>query len=218
VRWDIVTPSQLEAQIAAAQVPATYLYNQTAINLASPNLGVDPSNFLLTRSYLDFSAACGTGSACPIDPDTIEVISEYAVDLKFGLTVDGYVNPKCTGTSAFPCPMASPTYASNPLLNIRMDSLTSTSNNAYAAQVGAYSGSIGPQRIRDMQVRIGVRSPFADRAASLPLPASTALSNGFLFRYQLDSSSAHYNPLTPYARLRESTTEVNLVNQARIYW
>lgn len=212
-RWDIETPAQLTTQVATAVVPASYIYNQTATG------AIDGSDFLLTRSYLDMSANCTSSTPCAPDPDTVEVIAEYAVDLKFGLTVDSVVNPLCTGPTAFPCPQTAPTYTGSPLLNYRMDSLTSTTNNAYTAQTAAYTGGIGPQRIRDVQVRVGVRGPFGDRAVDISMPStSSALSNGYLLRYKLDNSALHYNAANPYARVRETTAEVGLPNQARFYW
>lgn len=209
VRWDIESQAQLAAQIGVAVQPPTYIYNATSL------ANVDASNFVLTRGYLDVSANCGNGSPCGVDPDTVEVVSEYAVDLKFGVTVDGYFNPACI---AFPCPSTAPTYVANPFLNFRMDTLGNGAGNPYLAQVGIYNVNFGPQRIRDVQVRLGIRSAFADRVLDLYPPASSALSTAYLFRYQLDASSAHFNPGLPFARVRESTTEVALPNQTRFYW
>ena len=135
--------------------------------------------------------------------------------MKFGVTVDGYINANCV---AFPCPSDAPVYTANPFLSFRMDTLGSGVGNPYIAQVGAYNPNFGPQRIRDVQVRLGMRSAFADRALDLYPPASSALSSAYLFRYRLDASSAHYNPGMPFARVRESTAEVVLPNQSRFYW
>ena len=150
------------------------------------------------------------------------MVSEYAVDLKFGITVDSYLNAPCIGLAAFPCSTAAPNYPINPIVNYRMDTLP-VGGNAYTAQVGAYSGSLGPQRIRDVQVRIGVRSPFGDRPLTLAPPPSSALSTGYLFRFRIGAAGASYgalnfNPAYPFARVRESTAEVTLTNQARFYW
>lgn len=207
VRWDIQTPAQLAATAPTAS--AAYMYNQTGAGVN------DPSDFLLTRSYLDFSNACSAGAPCPVDPLTTEVVAEYAVDMKFGLTVDSYLNPAC---SSFPCPTAAPQYPQNPLLNYALDAVIAT--NPYAAQTAvAYTPNIGPQRVRSVQVRLGMRSPFGDRGVTLapevlPAPASAS----YLYRYKLDATALHYQAATAFARVRESTTEVNLPNQARFYW
>jgi len=210
-RWDIQTPGQLQAAWPAAAT-SSYLYGPTLTGVG------DPSDFLLTRSYLDFSN-CGSSTPCPVDPLTTEVVAEYAVDLKFGLTVDMYMNPACTG---FPCPNTAPNYVTNPLVSTGMDGLTAAGATAYAAQTTPiYAPNVGPQRIRDVQVRVGIRSPFGDRPLPLGVPSS-AVSTSYLYRYQLDGfggpPSRYYTPARPYARVRESTTEVNLSNQARFYW
>jgi prepilin-type N-terminal cleavage/methylation domain-containing protein len=211
-RWSIQSPAQVTLAAAAVGSTNTYFYNQTATATS------DPTDFLLTRSYVDVSANCGsTATPCPVDPFTTEIIAEYAVDLKFGLTVDSFPNPQCQGVTAFPCPTAAPVYTGFALTNIPMDSAP-TAFKPYGAVEGTYNPSAGPQRIRDVQVRIGIRSPFGDRAASLPVPPETAIPNGYLYRYLLNASASHYTPAAPYARVREATTEVNLPNQSRVYW
>jgi len=211
-RWDIQTTGQLQATWPAAAT-TSYLYGPTATVVGAG----DPSDFLLTRSYLDFSN-CGAGAPCPVDPLTTEVVAEYAVDLKFGLTIDEYLSPVCI---AFPCPNAAPSYVTNPLVSTGME-LTAAGAGAYAAQTSPiYVPNVGPQRIRDVQVRVGIRSPFGDRPLPLGVP-TTAVSTSYLYRYQLDGfggpPSRFYTPARPFARVRESTTEVNLSNQARFYW
>jgi type II secretory pathway pseudopilin PulG len=207
-RWDIQTPAQFTATSATSA--ATYLYGQTLGGLT------DPSDFLLTRSYLDFSGVCGSSAPCPVDPMTTEVVSEYAVDLKFGLTIDMYNNPNCI---AFPCPNVAPNYTSNPLINTGMDGLAAAGGIPFAAPtLVGWTPNVGPQRIRDVQVRIGVRSPFGDRPWALPIVGSTAASPSYLYRYELDATASHFAPAHPYARVRENTTEVNLSNQTRFYW
>jgi type II secretory pathway pseudopilin PulG len=205
-RWDIQTPAQLAASWPVT-APSSYIYGQTATGLS------DASDFLLTRSYLDFST-CGAGTPCPVDPMTTEVVAEYAVDMKFSLTIDKFINPTCLG---FPCPNAQPIYATNPLVTLGVDGVVA--GNPYAAQTSpVYVPSVGPQRVRDVQVRLGIRSPFGDRPAALPISGSSALSTTYLYRYLLDGSALHYTPAMPFARVRENTAEVNLSNQARYYW
>jgi hypothetical protein len=200
-RWDIQTPAQLTAAAPATPPTGTPGY-QTGLGLA------DASDFLLTRSYVDFSSVCTANTPCHTDPYTTEIVSEYAVDLKFGVTADEYP----ASCAAFPCPNVAPAYTSNLMVNIPMDSVAAGNTNAYIAQTTPYTPGSGPQRIRDVQVRVGIRSPFGDRTVTIAPPTS------YLYRYQLDSTSLHYNSGRGFARVREATTEVTLPNQARFYW
>jgi len=205
-RWDIQSPAQL-ALTWPTTATSSYAYGPTLAGVG------DKSDFLLTRSYLDF-AGCGGGAPCPVDPLTTEVVAEYAVDMKFSLTVDQFMNATCLG---FPCPNTQPTYTTNPLVTTGVDGVAA--GNAYAAQTSpVYVPSVGPQRIRDVQVRLGIRSPFGDRPAALPIAANTGTSTTYLYRYLLDGSAAHYTTAMPFARVRENTAEINLSNQGRYYW
>ncbi len=205
VRWDIQT-------LAAAALPTTtstpaattpYIYGVTT--------AADPLNFLLTRSFLDFSS-CGTGAPCGLDTSTTEIIAEYAVDLKFGVTIDEFPNPACT---IFPCPITAPSYTGNYLTNLTMDSTSTLAGNAWVDQTSAtWTKNVGPQRIRDVQARIGIRSQFADRTVNLPPPAS----NSYIYRYQIPASLTPGSGALAFARVRENTSEINLPNQARFYW
>jgi type II secretory pathway pseudopilin PulG len=209
-RWSIQSAAQMGK-------PPSYYYGAT-LNAAGTAVD-DPTNFLLTRSYVDLNN-CGTGAPCGVDTTTTEIISEYAVDLRFGLTVDTNPNANCM---AFPCPTNAPPYNANWLTGLPMDVTPLATMAPYAAvENGATPNSYvvgqGPQRIRDVQVRIGIRSPFGDRALNLPVPQDTALPTGYIYRYFLTNASTHYIAATPYARVREATTEVNLPNQTRFYW
>ncbi len=238
-RWNIQTPAQLNAAMGAvssATATNNYFYNAT-YNSAATQPYTDQMDFLLTRSYVDVGAACsgtGAGAPCPVDPFTTEVISEYAVDLKFGLTVDPTANTGLNAEGVAVCGPSSPAlpncgttpplYTADPLVNIPMDSAV-VAFKGWSAVEGAYAYNVGPQRIRNVQVRVGIRSPFGDRAASLPVPlgttSSSAIPDGYLYRYLLNggtTGSPHFQSGTPYARVREATTEVNLPNQARYYW
>jgi type II secretory pathway pseudopilin PulG len=230
-RWEIQTPAQLANTSLA--VAGQYAYNATSAgntgttvySAATGNaagVALDQSNFLLTRSYLDFSGVCTGAAPCPVDPTTTEVIAEYAVDLKFGVTIDNLPNSAC---AAFPCANTMPTYTSNPLVNVAMDTMNPQAGGPGAWQpwiantLGTYAPGVGPQRIRDVQVRVSIRSPFGDRAQQLlPPTSSSALDLNYRFRYQLDATSLHFQPGANFARVRTGTTEVTLPNQARFYW
>jgi hypothetical protein len=131
----------------------------------------------------------------------MEVVSEYAVDLKFAFTVDSqvpYNNP----------PGA---YVINPLLYLQLDSIT---NQAWAYDVSTvipYSQQ-GPQRIRSVRVRTAIRTAAADRIVNVtPVPNT---GQPYMFRYFIPGAA---NGLE-WARVRTGVTETALPNQARYYW
>ena len=206
VRWDIQTyaaaTTAMNSAVGALAVPSTtYAYAATA--------AVPTSEYVLTRSYVDFSSSAAT----PTDPLTMEIIAEYAVDMKFGMTIDH--SALCT---AFPCPTAAPAYSgsASPLISIPAgDTVDMATYATYLTPAAPYAVNFGPQRIRDVEVRLGVRSQFADR--SLNIAPSDAGVGGYLYRYSLPGSGSGSTALN-YARVRENTSQVNLPNQARFYF
>jgi len=207
VHWDVQTIDQLltgQAPAGTAPVGQTYAYNVTGSGSATT---YDHDEFVLTRSYLDFSTCSAT--SCAADTTTTEVIAEYAVDLKFGITVD-------TGTpcAAIPCAIAAPSYTTNPFTYYPIDGPTSLSTlGTTTAVTWPGTAGAGPQRIRDMQFRVATRSPFGDRPGTLPGVGT------YKYRYQLTPGNAlHANAAYPFARVRELASEVTLPNQARFYW
>jgi len=210
VRWDIQNLASVSTALSTAGVTGpSYTYGATS---------ADASDFVLTRSYVDTTTTTTTTGGTTTstttsgtDPWTTEVVADYAVDLKFGLTIDTWNDGKtCT---VFPCPVTAAPYGTvQPLVSVAMGS---TTNSSYFSQsTTTYVPTVGPQRIRNVQARIAIRSQFADRVVSLAVPATS--STGYLYRYQI--------PTTPvagamaYARVRENTTDVSLPNQARFYW
>jgi hypothetical protein len=174
---------------------------------------VDPLEFVLTRGYVDLA----TGA---VDPLTLEVVAEYAVDLKFGFTVD-------ESNAATVTPPGN--YGAYPLYAYTVDDSTHNAGwaspgvwghsaapgTAWVPAVGtSLQGQPEPQRIRSVRARIGIRSPFGDRSADITPP--TAAGN-YLYRYQL-LPSGPTAPKLNFARVRESITEVTLSNQARYFW
>lgn len=207
VHWDIQ---------AASSLGANYLYG--AVGTAAT---VDPKEFVLTRGYIDASS-----STQAIDPGTLEVVAEYAVDLKFGFTVD-QSNPTTT------TPVGA--YAAYPLYAYTVDD---SAHNAAWAATGVGVGAPGvwghsmkpnapwapatgvglqgfpePQRIRSVRARLAIRSPFADRALNITPPTAVG---AYMYRYQIVPPAS--TNLLKYARVRESITEVTLSNQARYFW
>ncbi len=179
----------------AGSIPAagTNAYGATAT--------ADPNEYVLTRAFVDAKA----GAPYLPDPNTLEVVSEYAVDLKFAFTVDSS-NPLTTKPpGAYPL-------GSSPFQFLLLDSNT---NATWAPDVSLspYLAPIGPQRIRSVRVRTAIRTATADRIADV-VPSASTPGQPYLYRYFIPGT---LNGLQ-WARVRTGVTEVSLPNQARYYW
>jgi prepilin-type N-terminal cleavage/methylation domain-containing protein len=118
--------------------------------------------------------------------NTLELIAEYAVDLKLGVTAEVPQNP--------PTPV--PVLERYPIGHPQVYTL--------AAPIAA-GGT--PERIRALQVRLSVRNADRDRDQALTLPNPPP--DGGLFRYSLGQDRG-------FARLRTLITDVALSNQTRM--
>lgn len=139
-------------------------------------------------------------------PDTLELIAEYAVDLKFGIstategTVPGVTNPQIT---RFPI--------------TAIDNASVYTNAAANDQSGAM-----PQRVRSVQVRLSTRTRAPDRDVGFPLGA-----DGRRLRFLIPgvvASANTFGDTTPsgsppvYARMRTLYADIALPNQAYVQW
>jgi hypothetical protein len=73
--------------------------------------------------------------------------------------------------------------------------------------------AVGPERIKAIRVRLGVRSREADRAQNVPATFLTPLPSGQsrgIYRYKTLSGN--------YARVRMLQADVTLANQAGVFW
>ncbi|WP_437534708.1 prepilin-type N-terminal cleavage/methylation domain-containing protein [Sorangium sp. So ce726] len=140
-------------------------------------------------------------------PDTLELIAEYAVDLKFGIStatagaVPGVTNPQIT---RFPI---------------------TTIDNAFVYSTAAAidAGPPGtPQRVRSVQIRLSTRTRAPDRDVGFPLGA-----DGRRLRFLIPGIVASANTLgdtapsgSPpvYARMRTLYADIALPNQAYVQW
>jgi type II secretory pathway pseudopilin PulG len=140
----------------------------------------DEKRFELVRVELD-----STGAEMP---GSLELVAEYAVDLRFGLTVatTGGVD---TSLAEFP-------FGDANIYN-------------YAFDVATNPTAVGPERIRAVRARLTVRSREADRTAPVPAPAGAP--PGSLFRYSMGDGGT-------YARARSLTADIQLPNLAGISW
>ena len=181
----VISPIEIvHWQIAqATSLPTSYNFGATG--------AADPNEYVLTRQYVD---------ALTNQPDatTLEVVTEYAVDLKFAFTVDN-------------SPLASPLGAFPPGTNLLFIPLDNAQNANWANNVAAqpFLGGTGPQRIRTVRVRAAVRSAFADRTVNIqPVPNT---GQPFMYRYFIPGV---VNGLQ-WARVRTGVTEASLSNQTR---
>jgi prepilin-type N-terminal cleavage/methylation domain-containing protein len=125
---------------------------------------------------------------------TEELVAEYAVDLKFGITA---VNQVTAG--------ANPTLLTLDPGDATIEDTAGDANTILAANQG-------PHFIRAVRVRLSTRSREADREADINAGADPSISAG-LYRIGLgDDNSA------PFARVRTIQADVALRNQPRAYF
>jgi type II secretory pathway pseudopilin PulG len=145
------------------------------------NNGADKLN--LTRQLL----STDTRTDLPVGP--AEVVAEYAVDLKFALTIDA-TGGAAGATSVF-VPFEAQDPAFDPWVNTNLFPPTP---------------NVGPHRVRSVRYRLAFRAPVSDREADLPMGAP------YLARYCTQTGGS---TCTRYARVRTVISEVALVNQQR---
>lgn len=143
----------------------------------------DEGRFDLVRVELD-----GDGQEIAT---SVELVAEYAVDLRFALTVV----PTFQGGDGGGPTLQSYTFGD-------------AQNYAYAHEVipGAPASEVGPNRIRSVRARLVVRSREADRAAPIDQPT------GNIFRYAIGTDGG------TYARARTLTADVSLPNLTSLRW
>ncbi len=126
-------------------------------------------------------------------PETFEIVAEYAVDLKFGLTA------VTASMGAAQEPSVLTTFAPDP---------------ANQANIQLYAGDPGqgatPQRIRAVRVRLSVRSQVPDREGPITATDNPGVPDGGFFRMRLGDKQ--------YARVRTLQADVALHNHAGITW
>jgi type II secretory pathway pseudopilin PulG len=167
----------------------------TALDNQSTAYGtIDPNKYDLVRVYMDAADQ-------PVW-STAEIVAEYAVDLDFAFSVD-------QGTSAQP--------------RIVAFGFDDPNNALWATDVSAQTAPPyvpGPQRIREVRVRVATRTQLPDRTANVPAPLIGGTASQYLLRYCVNTNpSCSTNDGTPrWARVRTVTAEVALPNQARFFW
>jgi hypothetical protein len=153
----------------------------------------------LVRQELD-----STGT--PID-GTEEIVAEFAVDLKFGITAAQVITPGLNGlpnqTGIVTLPPGNEQIA------------TAWAGDVATLPAGAQPpGTPGPQLIRSVRARLSVRNREADRTGDV---AGTGLRNASvaLYRFQLPGGG---DSLPRFARVRTLQADVALRNQMGVMW
>jgi hypothetical protein len=186
----IISPVEIihwQIQQATALAPGPYNFNVT-------NPPPDSNEYVLTRTYVDAL------SNVP-DTTTTEVVSEYAVDLKFAFTVDGQIPPNV--------PAGAYVAGTNPFIYLNLDN-PANANWAYDVATQPFNDQ-GPHRIRSVRVRAAFRTAFPDRTVDItPAPAS---GGPYVYRYFIPGAGS-----LQWARVRTGVTEASLPNQSRSYW
>ncbi|MDP9002229.1 MAG: prepilin-type N-terminal cleavage/methylation domain-containing protein [Myxococcota bacterium] len=175
VRWEITS---------AANEPAQY-QNALATQPLAPGTQ-DATKYDLVRSYVDAKAGL------PI-PGTMEVIAEYAVDLKFAFSVDNAAG--VTGQTPV-------------MVTYGFDQ--GATNQTWAADLTTTPGS-RPQRIRIVRARVATRAAQPDRSVNVAV--NNYGTDAFIYRYCIAPGGCTAGALQ-WARARTLTTEVSLPNQA----
>lgn len=192
------------------QIVKWQITNALPAALAAQFPTTDANEYFLTRSFIDV-----TSSTLAEIPGTTEVISEYAIDLKFAFTAD---TGDVTGTNPQPTLIAFDNDATNATWGVDVSGLP-------ALPAAPQGSTTGPQRIRAVRVRLVTRAAIADRTNNiLPAPANQTNQN-FLYRYCVAPPGADggipdctvQNQLI-WARARTVVTEVALPNQQRMFW
>lgn len=162
---------------------------------ADPALEPVGNKFDLTRTLLDFA---GAPASAP------ETVAEYAVDLKFGLTV---YNPVAAAANT------------DPLLVYDMDVDGAPGGLiAQATQTASttLSGQIGPQHVRSVRFRVATRTSMADRQNDIIVGPARNTTHPFMSRYCMESAALA--SCKKFARVRTIVSEVALHNQARMFY
>lgn len=154
----------------------------------------DGSRFELVRTELDVSDA-------PIGDS--EIVAEYAVDLRFGGTID--VRAANAGALG----------AAGPQLDVQSFDIGHSTFYDYTALVSTQPTNAGPERIKSVRTRLSIRSREADRKEDVPAGTTLQGYPGGIFRFRLADAPGGE---ARYARARTLQAEVALMNQGGVFW
>jgi prepilin-type N-terminal cleavage/methylation domain-containing protein len=183
--------------IAVSPIQGAYWYIGRETNAGIENA----ANQALSQYKFDLMRAW-IGADGKVLFNQAEVVSEFAVDLKLGFTVD---DPSAADNS--PARM----------LSIGFNATSGTKDpwanvDLTAASAAQLRGFQGPHRIRSVRYRLTTRTAMPDREQGLNVAGSS-----YLYRYCVNNNVATCAGAGPFfARARVTTGEVALVNQARM--
>lgn len=158
--------------------------NTDAALATDPAIEPNLNKFNLYREFLD--------AADPPAPiaETRQIIAEYAIDLKFGITVANATNvPTTFDMDSDPGGGAGP-----------LEQWTRRASLSIA-------GEPGPQRVRSVRFRIATRASLPDRNNSIAVPPGPP----YIVRYCINAETNA--SCTRMARVRTIVSEVALINQ-----
>ena len=150
--------------------------------------GGSSDKYELFRTYVD---AAGTLV------DQTELVAEYAVDFKVAFSadlVDATTDPNRTLT---------------------VYGMSDTALNEALADDVTVVRPHGPERIRSVRFRLSTRSSIADREAPLIAPAANAQQGDYPLRYCISQAGC---TASGWSRVRTTTSEVTVMNQARMFY
>ncbi|MBK6465179.1 MAG: type II secretion system protein [Myxococcales bacterium] len=175
-------------EIAISPLHGVYWFIGRRVNVNLENAGsTDQSaqKYDLMRAWVNSGGVALVNEA--------EVVSEYAVDLKVGFTVDDPSQPDTSVNKSLTFPFSATAVAKAPWANRDLTS---------AVPIVPNRGSQGPHRIRSLRYRLTTRAAQTDRDEPFVVAGSD-----YMYRYRINNK---------YARVRVMTGEVALVNQARM--
>ncbi|CAN5209814.1 hypothetical protein BH09MYX1_BH09MYX1_12420 [soil metagenome] len=155
---------------------------------ASASDGGADAKYELFRTFVDANGTL---------VDQTELVSEYAVDFKVAFSadlVDLTTDPKRT---------------------LAVCGMSDTALNEALADDVTVIRPHGPERIRSVRFRLSTRSAIADREAPLVAPAANLQQGDYPLRYCTLQAGCTVNG---WSRVRTTTSEITLMNQARMFY
>lgn len=207
VQYDI----RSRAALAATAVYTSLVQNDTSLDAVTG----DDNRTELVREEMSFDPN-NPGAM----PGTLEIVAEYAVDLRFGIEM--------LGTVGGPAPGANPGIGVAPN---RIPIANPANSNVYTVAANPLTPNSMPERIRSVQVRLSTRSRAPDRETDVPYNDNNTLCQPLLttadsmcygpdgrrLRYNV-SNSPTFGSKTRFARVRTQYADVALPNQMGIVW
>ncbi len=166
------------------------VYQATLFSEAGSAYGDDTRTELVRREVF-----LGAADPPPLSADNnVEIVAEYAVDLRFGLWVGDATSTPAGLT--YLAPSTAAVYQRTTLANNYVEGTLPT----------------GPESIRAVEVRLAVRSREVDRNAMIdPTLTGTSADGGFMYRFPLPNDAG-------VARARTLVATVSLDNQRGDTW